>query len=91
MVILDEVHTVTITVDGDACRVATANLNGDVDTVATLRSRTVRSHMTGLDAEQVGKAFDEAFEACERIPGDGATGTAEGRGFTLTIRRSLEG
>lgn len=91
MVIFDEMHTVTVTVAGVAHRVATANLNGDVDTVASLRSRASRSHLIDVDADAVGAAFDRAFEACERIPGDGASDTVEGEGFSLTVRRSLEG
>lgn len=91
MILLDELHVVSATIGGETHRLATANLNGNVDTLATLRGRVVRSHLIDLDDEAVGIAFDEAFEACERIPGDGATGTVDGKGFILIVRRTLEG
>ena len=91
MVTLDELHRVSITLEGVKHSVATANLCGNTDTMETLRARVVRSFLTGIDHEAVGKAFDVAFDLCERIPGNGAVGTSEGTNFVLEVRRSIEG
>lgn len=90
MVTLDELHRVSITLDGHTHVVANANLCGNCDTLETLRSRVVLSFLTGIDRDEIGRAFDTAFDACERIPGDGAVGRADGSNFVLEVRRSIE-
>lgn len=87
MIDLDEVYTVTITINGHTQTVATGQLNGDRDTPATLCNQVAQTGL--IDDEEAYKAFYAAFDACEQIPGNHASQTYEGSGFSLTVERRL--
>ena len=86
MIALDEIHTVTATVDGVQAASFEARLNDD-DTVGGMRDRLVAA--LGGDGSAIGAAFDAAFEACEAIPGDGAIGYRRSGDVAIEIRRDI--
>lgn len=94
MVILDEIHGVSLVSGGRTQKLAHANLCGDVDTLESLKSMSLRSlHAAtpNLDRESAESAFDAAFAACEARPGNASEGRAAFDGGEIVISRSLAG
>lgn len=86
MIMLDEIHTVTASVDGETVSSFEARLN-DSDTVGGMRDRLVAA-LDEPEAE-VASAFDAAFGDCEAIPGDRATGYRRCGAVDIEIRRTI--
>jgi hypothetical protein len=86
MIMLDEIHTVTATVDGETVASFEARLN-DSDTVGGMRDRLVQA-LDG-DTAEVAAAFDAAFGRCEATPGDAAVGYAHAGSYAIEVRRDI--
>lgn len=86
MIALDEIHTVTVTENGQHAMSFEARLNDD-DTVSGMRERVITE--MGGDEIEIGSAFDAAFEACEAVPGDGAVGYRRFGAYAIEIRRDI--
>ena len=86
MIMLNEIHTVLATRDGEHLTSFKARLNEN-DTVGGMRERLVAA----LDGDEaaIGSAFDAAFEECEAIPGDKALGYSHCGDIAIEIHRII--
>ncbi len=87
MTMVDEIHTVTATQGDDEIATIRGMLN-DGDTPDRMRD-ALRDALWDQEETAVIAAFDQAFAACEAIPGDGATGEAEAGDVTIRITRTI--
>lgn len=88
MTMVDEIHTVTAAQGSDEIATIRGMLN-DGDTPESLRT-ALGDALWDMDREAVLTAFDEAFDQCETIPGEGACGESKVGHVTIRITRTIE-
>lgn len=89
MDLLDEMHMVTLTCGDELHLLSRAALCGHASVEDLRRDATAAARRFGHCPVSAALAFDRAFDACERVPGNEARGSAALPGGIITVIRSL--